>query len=396
MAENRNIVILGASFGGLATAHYICKHVLPRLQKVADAKYTLHLVDSSSHFWWQIGAPREIVSVEQAKHEKYFVPVMDGFKQYSNLKDSIVFHHGTVDAVDTQSRSVTIKTQEENSELLPYYALVIATGVRSPTPLTTLHGDYTISQRALEKVNAQLTTAKEVIISGGGPVGVEIAGEIGVHLKGKAKVTLITGSDKLLPVLSASRAAKAQKLLTKVGVDVLYNTKVTSSNETAEGKMEVVLADGTTRVADVYIPAYGVTPNTAFLPDSLKAESGYVKTNPTTLRVDEAGPRVYAAGDVAGVDKGGVLNMFATIPILGANIAHDLLTEAKVGGAVPAAKEYVYKPAETQVVPVGPKTGVGAFNGFGMPGFMVSLVKGKDYMVGNMSQFTEGTKFVKA
>ena len=394
MAETRNIVVLGASFGGLSAAHYIARHTLPKLKQSKDAKYVLHLVDPSTHFWWHIAAPREIVSVKEMKHSDCFVPIMDGFKQYSDLKDSIVFHQGEAMRMDTNARTVSIKTHEGGAETLEYYALIIGTGIRSPTPLTTLHGDHTISQRALEDMNEKLASAKEIIVGGGGPVGVETAGELGTHFGSKAKITLIAGSDKLLPVLTKGRAEKAQKMLEKSGVTVKYNAKVEKTEQGSDGKTTVILNNGQTMTADVYIPAVGITPNTAFLPSNLKQSNDYVKTNPQTLRVDEAGPRVYAVGDVAGVDKGGVINLFNSIPVFAANMSHDLLGEAKVGNV--AEKQYHFKVQETQLVPIGMKTGVGAFNGWGMPGFAVSKIKGKDYMLSNMPGITEGKKWTKA
>lgn len=394
MSETRNIVILGASFAGLSAAHYLAKHTLPQLKRSKDVKYALHLVDPSTHLWWHIAAPREIVSVKDMPHSKCFVPAMDGFKQYPDLKDSIIFHQGSAAGLDTNSRTVAIKTHEGGEETLHYYALVIATGIRSPTPLTTLQGDHTISMGALDEMNEKLKTAKDIVIAGGGPVGVETAGEIGVALNGSAKITLIAGSDKLLPVLRKSLAAKAQKQLEKVGVTVLYNTKTTGSEQTPDGKTEIKLDNGKTMTADVFIPAYGVTPNTEFLPENLKGKGGYVETNGQTLRVDAAGPFVYAAGDVSGVDKGGVLNLHSSIPVFGANITHDLLEDAKVGSF--AERKYARNDGETQLVPIGPKTGVGAFNGWSMPGFAISFAKGKQYFTNTMPDITEGKKWVKA
>lgn len=45
----RNIVILGASFGGLSAAHYLARHTLPKLKEAKDAKYAVHVVDPSTH-----------------------------------------------------------------------------------------------------------------------------------------------------------------------------------------------------------------------------------------------------------------------------------------------------------------------------------------------------------
>lgn len=395
MSETRNIVVLGASFGGLSAAHYLAKHTLPQLVQSKDAHYELHLVDPSTHFWWHISAPRAICSTQEIKHSDYFFPTMDGFKQYPDLKDRIVFHHGEAAGLDTNSRTVKIRAHSGGEQTLEYYALIIATGVRSQTPLTTLQGDHTISTKALDEMNTKLASAKEIIVGGGGPVGVETAGELGEHLKGKAKVTLITGSDKLLPILRKSLSDKAQKQLEKVGVTVKYNTKISSHEQTSDGKTNIILDNGQTMTADIYIPAIGTTPNTEWLPANLKTSSNFVKTNAKTLRVDDAGSRVYAVGDVSGVDRGGVLNLYNSFPVAAANISHDLLADAKTGSSA-AEKSYQPKDGETQFVPVGAKTGVGAFNGWQLPGFIVSKAKGKDYLLSQMSGFTEGKKWNKA
>lgn len=391
MSETRSIVVVGASFGGLGTAHYIAKHLLPKLQSDKSAKYILNIVDTSTHFWWHIAAPRQIVSVKDLTIEQSFVPIKDGFKQYTNLQDSIVFTQATATGLDATARRLTLSKKDGTTDSLEYWALIIATGIKTPTPLTGFHGEHTISENALKEMNAKLPSAKNIVISGGGPVGVETAGEIGAYYGTKAKITLIAGSDKLLPVFNKSRAQKAQKLLEKVGVEVLYNAKATGTQAGADGTTEVLLDNGKTLPADVYIPAYGVTPNTDWLPEDLKNSKGYVATNVSTLRVDKAGARVYAAGDVAGTDTGGVLNMYNSLPVGNANIAHDLLKEAKAGDA--PEKMYSFKPVETQFVPVGAKTGVAAFNGWTIPGFVVSFVKGKDYMVSMKGGFTEGKKF---
>lgn len=317
------------------------------------------------------------------------------FDQYGSVKDMFVFHQASATDLDTENKKVAITTADGNRESLDYHALIIATGIRSQTACTTLQGDHTISQKALEDMNTKLASAKEIVVGGGGPVGVETAGELGSHYGSKAKITLIAGADKLLPVLSKKRSDKAEKLLSNIGVQVKYKVKVQSTEETAEGKTNITLDNGDTLTADVYIPAVGMTPNTEFLPSALKDAKGWVKTNPSTLRVDAAGPLVYAVGDVAAVDKGGVLNLYNSFPVAGANMSHDLLTDAKLSGA-PAEKTYTKKDGETQIVPVGPKGGVGAFNGFGMPGFMIAKVKGKDYLLGQKGAITEGKQWKKA
>lgn len=407
MSETRNIVVLGGSFAGLSAAHHILKHTIPKLQQKKDAKYELHIVDPSTHFWWRLAAPREMCAEKDMPHSKTFVPIKDGFKQYTNLKDTIFCHQAEVTSLDPESRTLTLKAGESDPETpstLSYYALVIATGTRSPTPLTTLQGDHNTTIRALDEMNAALPKAKSIIVGGGGPIGVETAGELGSNLTHKPTITLITSGSKLLPVLRPSLSTKAENQLSKLGVKVIYNKKITSHTPPAEGsegsaQTTIHLADGETLTCDLYIPAVGVTPNTAFLPPSALSttpkNANYLATDPTTLRIPSLGARVYALGDAGGYDSGGILNLYAAVPIFGANFQHDLFKDNGVSGAV-GERKLNFKPGETQLVPVGPKTGVGAFSGWQMPGFAVAMAKGKDYFLSTREQIFLGKKFAKA
>ena len=83
-----------------------------------------------------------------------------------------------------------------------------------------------------------------------------------------------------------------------------------------------------------------------------------------------------------------------TIPVFGANINHDLLSDAKVGDMT--ERQYKMKNQETQLVPIGPKAGLGAFQGWSTPSFMVSKFKGKDYMKGQIPPIVQGKKWTKA
>ena len=89
-----------------------------------------------------------------------------------------------------------------------------------------------------------------------------------------------------------------------------------------------------------------------------------------------------------------MLNLYDSFPVAGANITHDLLSDAKLGNV--AEKKYNRKDAESQLVPIGAKSCVGAFNGWQMPAIAISKLKGKDFMVSRNPNITEGKKWVKA
>ncbi|SPN96822.1 uncharacterized protein DNG_00342 [Cephalotrichum gorgonifer] len=403
MSETHNFVVLGGSGAGLGVAHSFLKHIKPELDKLGKA-YHLYVVDRSSHFFWSTGSPRSVVSATLLPADELFTPIADGFKSYDS--ESYTFVHGTAESWDVEGRVVTIRLSDGRGvQTLPYYALVLATGVRTPSPATSIHDDYATSKASIEDLNRKIPSATSVIVAGGGPTGVETAGEVGHFLNGsagwfrsrpsnpKAKVTLVTKGDKLLPVLSEARAIEAETLLNRVGVDVVYGVSVVSSVTDADGKTTVSLSNGEEWTADVYIPAWGTTPNSEYAPAHLKNDQGYIKTNGTTLRADAAaGPRVYVAGDVGDYSRGGFHSLYTALPVLATNIKRDLLAAAS--GRPDAKPEGPDRPftgstAETQAVPIGP-SGVGAVNGWRLPGFLVWLAKGRNYMIGNIPMTVNG------
>lgn len=300
---------------------------------------------------------------------------------------------------------------------MSYYALVIATGTAPAWVAHGIHTTHQLTQESQKAFQAALPSAKSIVIAGGGPAGVETAGELGHELNGlagmfasapkdpKVKITIVTSDTKLLPALRPAIAKQAEKLLAKVGVDVIYNTRVESvlpvhaGNEdpatlaldTVTTKTTVTLSNGETIAADLYIPAMGVTPNTQFIPKNFLNEKRYVNNNPKTLRIDEAGPNVYAVGDVASYCVGGVMDIYSAIPVLGENMKRDLLGDKATG----ADKEYTPNTKETHLVPIGRSKGVGAIFGWKLPSFFVWMIKGRDYFASMAPAVVDGSKWGK-
>lgn len=321
-SKELNIVVLGAAWAGLGATHYIMKHVLPTLPTRNGEKYHVYLVNPSSDFFFRVASPRAAVSSQLMPNSKLFFPIAPGLSQYDSNK--LTFLVGTVAASwDPAARTVTVKKISGGEEqLLSYHALIISTGTRAQSPLFGLQGSSEESKAALAATQEAIKSAKSIFIGGGGPVGVETAGEIGEYLNGKpgwfqsgppknpkALITVTTDADKILPVLRPAIAEKAGRLLSKVGVVVKKNVRVEKTEPNKDGTTTVTLSNGELVTVDVYIPATGVTPNTEFAPKNLVTERGYIQTNSKTLRVDEAGPRVYALGDVGSYSRGGVMDL---------------------------------------------------------------------------------------
>lgn len=345
--------------------------------------------------------------------EKLFVSVPQQFEQYP--KDSFRFIQGTVTKLDHHDRYTTASLKDGNTEKIAYHALVIATGTSTASPLLGLNSDSESLRATWKTFREALPNAKHIVIAGGGPTGVETAGELGEYLNGRAgwfssklenpkvTITLVTASSKILPVLRPAIAKKAENFLAQVGVTVVTGSRIATVTPTGAGtesalatNATVTLEDGKTLEADLYIPATGAVANTSFIDESLLTASGSVETNVSTLRVDKAGARVYAIGDVGSHARPAVHNILNTVPILCANIKRDLLiSEGKEEGAVGADRVFKEDTRETQLVPIGKSKGVGAAMGFQLPSLFVWLIKGRDYWLWTTGDLWSGKQWAK-
>lgn len=403
----KNIVVLGGSYGGMSAAHYLLKHAIPQLPD--KDSYQLVLVSPAGQVMCRPACPRALIADHYFDQSKLFVDIAKQFEQYP--AGSFRFVRAAATALDHANRTVTA-----GEEQLAYHALVIATGASTASPLLGLNRDEAFLRESWAAFRAALPAAKHIVVAGGGPSGVETAGELGEHLNGRAgffssrladprvSITLVTADSKLLPHLRPSLAAKAETLLAKVGVTVIKNARVVSVTPDGAGQAGehlasnavVTLSDGTTLEADLYVPAMGTTPNTSFLDSSLLAADGRVATNPSTFRVEGAGERVYAIGDASSAARPAVHNIIDAVPVLGANIKRDLLLSAgKPADQVPKEREFVEDKRETQLVPIGRSKGVGSFMGWSQPSFFVWLIKGRDYWLWTTGNLWSGKQWAK-
>ncbi|MCO5607094.1 hypothetical protein L7F22_061286 [Adiantum nelumboides] len=102
-------------------------------------------------------------------------------------------------------------------DVLPYDFLVVATG-------SAYKGPSTKRERILEfqSENKKLRKAKKVLIIGGGPVGVELTGEIVVDFP-EREVILVHGGDRLIEFVGPKASHKAFSWLRQHRVDIRLN-----------------------------------------------------------------------------------------------------------------------------------------------------------------------------
>ncbi len=180
---------------------------------------------------------------------------------------------------------------------IEYDKLVLATGSEPVVPKiegVELEGVFPVSKYKtdLDKLYEALQKAENVVIIGGGFIGVEVADEI--RKMGK-KVTLVEMMDHLVPAAFDEEFGKmAEEKLKEHGVNVLTSAKVKSIEGSSKVE-KVVLEEGELK-ADVVILSTGYRPRV-----DLAKEMGLKLGETGAIWADEymrtSLPDVYAVGD---------------------------------------------------------------------------------------------------
>lgn len=214
-------------------------------------------------------------------------------------------------------------------------------------------------------------------------------GELAAEYPGK-QITIHSGQERLLHRLVPKIGAAAESYLKNMGVTTVHNARVAKAEP--RGKQTVVnFSDGSSMTVDVYIDATGGTRNASWIPESWLTsdpKDPRVLVDGKTLRSSHSG--VYAIGDIASYSQCAVLDVNFAVAPLGSSILEDLSPAPK-----PAQKPFKQITAQTQLVPIGPKGGVGILFGWRIPSFLVWLIKGRTYFIEKSPGTVKGADYMK-
>lgn len=222
---------------------------------------------------------------------------------FLNVKNLKVQNRTEALQIDRKSKRVQIKSTATGEESwLSYDKLVLATGaspVIPPIPgvdkknVFTLHGVH--DAEGIKGVLAE-RKAKDVVIIGGGLIGVEATEALARH---GCRVTIVEMLPQILNLLDWEIARLVENFMETQGVRVMTDTKALAleSSGTPGEIVTQVRTDKGILPADMVILAIGVRPNT-----SLAREAGLAIGEKTgAIRVDDhmrtSDPDIYAAGD---------------------------------------------------------------------------------------------------
>lgn len=362
----KRVVMIGGSYGSLLASRAIMSYLGPNTE--------LTIVSPSTHIYFNFAAPRLLFEPE--KVDQCMFGIEEQLRRIRS-KCSLSFVQGTVVDVDLDEQKVMVAGNDSKQEL-EYDYLFIATGTTCDNKAFKLDGTHQETKQEIDDLNKKLLGSKSIAIVGGGPTGVETAGEIGYYCKGK--IVFYTG--KALPVhkLGEKRGLSVVEQMNELGVEVVNDLKYTSSTELPNGNTEITFTDGSTAEYETVVFTDKNIPNTDFIHSAdLKDKKGFLKVD-KHLRLPGY-KNVMAIGDVVSGGGQSGIDIFHS-----QNLTFISYIKKELGGYNIALKEY--KPmTDCIVLPVSKNGGVGLFHGFNYPKFLVRFTKGKNYMIPHAKRY---------
>ncbi|KAL0092470.1 hypothetical protein J3Q64DRAFT_1719093 [Phycomyces blakesleeanus] len=369
---NLNIVIVGGGFAGVRMAT-----ALESTIEKTKEKYTIILVEKKSHFYHSIAGPRSTVDEIE---ERLLVPYTNLFK---NKRNQVI----QASAIRFEEHKLYLDKDVKNyGTSIDFAYLIIASGTDYAAPSKMPVVNYEDCLSYIRTARKQITNAESILIIGGGPVGVELVGEIRDKFSPKQKkITLVhSGGSVGGHIMPQKSKNKVLSLFKESQVNLILNDRVilpeSAPLSTAFIPDEPIKTEkGETINADLVLIAYGSKPQSGWVkssfPDTVSKE-GYIDVKPT-LQINKAGlEHVLVLGDVADLKE--TKMAYRTEP----HVAVAIQTIKSLFEGKKPTKEYKSGP-NMMVVTYGKYHGTGMLPIFNITvgDRVTSLVKGKTLFI---------------
>ncbi|KAF5446325.1 hypothetical protein F2P56_031960 [Juglans regia] len=339
----KRVVVVGGGVGGSVLAH--------SLQSVVDVV----LIDQKEYYEIPWASLRSMVEPSFAER-------------------SVINHSDYLPSVQIITSAATNITDEEvitaGGNTVAYDYLVIATGHSEPLPRSR--------EERLNEYRAdfeKIKSANSVLIVGGGPTGVELAGEIAVDFPGK-KVILVHRGTRLLEFIGPKASRRALDWLVAKKVEVILNQSV-NLNFSSDGIFQT--SAGETITADCHFVCTGKPVGSSWIKETILRDSLDIHER---LMVDKhlrvrGRNNIFAIGDITDVKeiKQGYLVQ-----------SHAQVTAKNIKKLIMGASESklaAYKTgSDMALVSLGRKQGVAQFPIMTISGCIPGLIKSGDLFVG--------------
>lgn len=362
------LVIVGGSYGGLWALEFMSRLKLD---------LEIVLISPTTHLYFNVPSPRVLVEIE--KVDQMFFPI-DKFVK-NRTQGNIIFLQGKVTHINLLQKVITFnRNDDERREELFYDYLIISSGTRGSISAFQLNDNsHQDSIDSLKKINTvlQLEKVKKVSIIGGGPTGIELAGEIKGGFPDK-EVTIYGNKPYLCHSMEKKFSDKLVKKLQALEVKIVNNKQFENYDEVNH---QLFFKDDSVVSTDLVISTSSV-PNSEFLQDySLFLDNkGYIKTD-DYLNLPGY-KNVWVIGDIL---SSGCKNLHSIYNIQIPYVKESLKKHCNHQIVTKTCK----KPKPFLVLPIYKNGGVGQYGGWYLPNWLVYRSKGKDYTLPRARKFFE-------
>lgn len=403
-SDGHRVVVIGGGFGGIQ----VVKHL-------RHAQVTVTLVDCRNFHLFQPLTYQVATGALSPGDVTY--PLRSLFGSDANVRVALA----EVTGFDLEARKVLLQSdrRHETPKELEYDTLVVAAGSsysyfghdewsEIAGEVKSLESAISVRSRILGALErAELATERSdrdaettFVIVGGGPTGVEIAGQIGELVRdmlnryfkhidaAEARILLVETADRILTAFPESLSAKASKSLQKVGVTVSVRRTVIDIDrdgvtlQAPDGSDERVQARTVIWAAGVR--ASGLATKLGELAHVDVDRDGRVTVEPDLTLPGH--PEVIALGDMVNVRSkdGGMQSLPGLAPVAiqqGAYAAH--LIRHRVDGRPPTAPFRYFDKGNLATVGRGSAVAeIGFLKLSGLPAWIIWLVVHIWYLIG--------------
>lgn len=354
-----HFLIAGGSFGAILSLRAISK-------LIPFARITI--VSKSTHAYWVPAGPRLVVKPELVN--KCVFELQKTISKYSKTANLI---NGSVLKVNPDTKTASIETKGKQQQIF-YDYLIMATGSRTSNGTFKNAATAASVKEQFQNLYNKTKAAKKVVVIGGGPTGVELSGELAEQYGKDKEIVLYSGDKYPLPQVDTNRRINTQERLEKLGVKVVNDLWLDSVEQQNGEGYKLKFKNGTEETADFYVNATGVIPNTDYLDSSYLDKSGMVVVD-ENLHL-KGHNDIYAIGDIVSGGGSTFLDaVSAQYPTLKAALKHDIVKSSA------SYKPYSKSKKVTIMVPISSRGGIGLIFGWGIPNFMVRIIKSKYFMI---------------
>lgn len=283
--ESSQVIIYGGGMAGAILAK--------ELSSLADVT----LVDPNDYFEVPMAVPRSLVRPDFA--EKAIVPFRQALPGVRHLR-------GMLTQLNEEEGLVTLGSGKQISVL--GNVSVLATGSSFSNSLMRASDSTSLERKAFySRYSQRISLAKNILIVGGGPIGIEVAGEISENYPQKS-ITVLEEGARILAGTTETASKVAASVLAKRGIIILTREKLVASESSPRDVFSdagiAVTSSGRKIAYNLIIWCVGGKPNTDYMRVNFRSalnEKGQIKVT-QNLRV-RGTTNLFALGDITDLDE---------------------------------------------------------------------------------------------